>query len=327
VTTSTTVREVAPGIHEVFLPLPMRPSIVNVWLIDGGDEWALVDTGMRTDESLAALESAMKAVGIEPTAVGKIISTHHHPDHFGTSAPLRERCQASVFLHPLEVDRIQTHLPQPRSPEAEVFFRRHGIPIERFVHVPTPGEFWAGLYAPATPDHLINDDDEIAVGRQRLRVIWTPGHAPGHCCFYLPSTKALIVGDHLLPKISPHVGVYPSGPPNPLADYLRSLDKVAALDVDLVLPAHGATYTDHRHRVRQLKHHHEYRLLAAIDALRARPRTAYDVAQEIFDFTIEAPVQIQFPATFETLAHLALLVEDGRIARTDEGEAILYHPR
>jgi glyoxylase-like metal-dependent hydrolase (beta-lactamase superfamily II) len=315
--TTDRVRQVASRIHEVFLPLPMRPSIVNVWLIDGGSEWALIDTGMRTDESMAAFQAALSILEIEPPAIGKIISTHHHPDHFGTSQPFRELCEAEVYLHPLEVDRVRTLLPRPRSEAALNFFHRHALPLERFTGVPSPGEFWRDKYVPATPDHEPEDGSEITVGDQTLQTIWTPGHAPGHCCFYVSQSRTLIVGDHLLPKISPHVGIFPDGPENPLGDYLASLDKVARLDVDLVLPAHGGIYHDHRHRVGQLKQHHEYRMLAAIDATRASARTAYDIAREIFDFSADAPVQVQFPATFEALAHLELLVRRGQLSRLD----------
>ena len=302
----------------------MRPSIVNVWLIDGGSEWALVDTGMHTEASMSALRGVMTSLGVEPAAVRHIICTHHHPDHFGTSGPLRDLCQGKVLLHPLEAERVGFFLPRARSAEAAAFFRGHGIPLDRFMDVPTPGQFWAGLYVPATPDLPLDDDDEIRVGHRTVRVVWTPGHAPGHCCLHVPDVKALIVGDHLLPKISPHVGVYPDGPENPLGDYLASLDKVARLDVDLILPAHGGVYRDHRHRVAQLRQHHEYRLLAGLDAVRARPKTAYEVAREMFDFDADAPPQVQFPATFEALAHLELLISRGKIARQDDGDRIRF---
>lgn len=323
-TAESTVRAVGRGVYEVFLPLPMRPTIVNVWLIDGGSEWALVDTGMNTDDSMNTLRAAFESLKLEPTAVRKIICTHHHPDHFGASGPLRDMCRADVFLHPLEGDRIQAFLPHRQLATVLPFFQRHGFPLERFINVPTPGEFWAGMYKPSNIDHPLKDGDEIRLGEQTLQIIWTPGHAPGHCCIHLPKTKTLIVGDHLLPKISPHVGVYPGGPTNPLGDYLASLDKVATLDVDLVLPAHGGIYSDHRHRVDQLRHHHEYRMLEAIDAARSQPRTAYEIAQELFEFDESAPPQVQFPATFEALAHLELLVQQGRLAKRDDEDRLLF---
>jgi glyoxylase-like metal-dependent hydrolase (beta-lactamase superfamily II) len=298
----------------------MRPSIINVWLIDGGTEWALVDTGMNTTESQAAFREALQILALAPTAIRKILCTHHHPDHFGASAALRDLCRAEIYLHDLEVERVKGFLPQPRSPTALAFFRRHGVPIERFLHVPSPGEFWASVYKPGGPDASLRDGDELRVGNQVVRIVWTPGHAPGHCCLYLPGPKALIVGDHLLPKISPHVGVFPDGPTNPLGDYLASLEKVAGLDVDLVLPAHGGIFHDHRHRVDQLRQHHDYRMLAALDAARTRARTAYDIAQAIFDFEDTAPPQVQFPATFEALAHLELLVRRGRMERRGDAD-------
>jgi len=324
VKTTSPPHEVASGIYHVPLPMPMRPSIVNVWLIDGGNEWALADTGMRTEESLAALRNALATLDLSPIAIGKIICTHHHPDHFGASAPLRDLCRAEVFLHGLDAERLRIFLPHPRSTEAEAFFKLNGIPPQSFANVPTPGEFWRDMYAPATPDHLINDGDELQIGDRDLQVVWTPGHTPGHCCFYCPRTKALIAGDHLLPRISPHVGVYPSGPLNPLADYLASLEKVAQLDVELVLPSHGGAFRDHRHRAAQLIHHHEYRMLAALDAIRAKPRTSYAIAKEIFHFTEKAPVQVQLPATFETPAHLELLARQGRVTKIEEGDLLRF---
>src|ERR1044072_3368101 len=93
-------REVSPGFHLVHLPLPMRPTIVNVYLVNGGSEWALIDTGMNTTESVAAFRAALEAIGCRPEWIRKIICTHHHPDHSRTSRPYRELRRAEDFLHP-----------------------------------------------------------------------------------------------------------------------------------------------------------------------------------------------------------------------------------
>ncbi|MGH7820645.1 MAG: MBL fold metallo-hydrolase [Candidatus Binatia bacterium] len=320
------VREVLPGIHLVHLPLPMRPTIVNVYLIDGGDEWALVDTGMRTDESLSAFSAALDTVGCRPEQIRKILCTHHHPDHFGTSGTYRELCHAEVFLHPLEIERVSFFLPQPRSEQTARFFRRNGIPLELFVGIPTPGDFWSGLYAPTKPDHLLADGDEIDVGERRVRVVWTPGHSPGHCVMLLPREKVVIVGDHLLPKITPHVGIASDAPQDPLGDFIASLRKVGELDAETVLPAHGAIYHDHRKRVSQLIEFHEYRMQVMLDIVRGRPRTAYEIALEAFDLTPSSPFQQQFPATFETLAHLEHMRRADRVRRRESEERITWAP-
>src|SRR5690349_15897981 len=142
------VQEVSTDIFVVHLPLPMRPSIINVTLVRSGDEWALIDTGVNTDDSITALQAAMAEVGCAPGAIRKIIATHHHPDHFGASQRLRELTGAEVIMHEKEYASSLHYAPGKRSDEAVQFFLRNGIPLQRFAHIPSPGEYWAKLYRP-----------------------------------------------------------------------------------------------------------------------------------------------------------------------------------
>lgn len=318
------VREVLPGIFVVHLPLPMRPTIVNVTLLHSRDEWALVDTGINTPENLAAFRAVLTQIGCRPEQIGKIICTHHHPDHFGMSKAFKELTGAAVYISQPEYEASTHYAPGRLRDESLQFFRQHGVPLQRFVNVPSPGEFWAQLYVPVVPDHFIADGDVIRVGDFEIEVIGTPGHTPGHCVLYLRRERVMIAGDHLLPKITPHVGVFPGGPANPLADFLASQRKVQGFEVGLVLPAHGAVFHDHRHRANQIIQHHRYRMQEMLDIVRARPRTAYEVASLAFAFDIEAPVMIQIPATFETLAHLEYLRSIGKAERDAQGDQIVY---
>jgi glyoxylase-like metal-dependent hydrolase (beta-lactamase superfamily II) len=212
-----------------------------------------------------------------------------------------------------------------RPPEADKFFRQHGVPLpESPDGLPSPGRYFGTLYAPTLPDHPLNDGDRVYIGDREVQVVWTPGHTPGHCCLYFPADKVLIVGDHLLPKITPHVGVYFSGPDNPLQDFINSQQKVQKLEVELVLPAHGAVFKDHRHRAQQIIQHHKYRLQEILDAVKGRARTAGDVAMEIFDFGQDRPIFLLMAATFETLAHLHLLMYDGKVRRLEEDDKITF---
>jgi glyoxylase-like metal-dependent hydrolase (beta-lactamase superfamily II) len=326
-TSDVKVREVLPGFHLIHLPLPMKPTIVNVYLVDGGSEWALIDTGMNTRESFDAFRSALDRIGCPPEKIRKIVCTHHHPDHFGTSQPYRQLCHARVFLHPLEAARVASYLPRPRSEETLRFFLKHGVPNEFFTNLPSLGEFWKGMYEPATPDHALGDGDVLDVGERRLEVVWTPGHSPGHCVMFFRREKVMIVGDHLLPKITPHVGIISDDAGDPLGNFIASLRKVGELDVETVLPAHGAVYHDHRKRVAQLVEFHDYRMEAMLDIVRGRPGTAYEVALEAFDLTPQSPFQQQFPATFETLAHLEHMRLDARTERADVGGKIVWRAK
>jgi glyoxylase-like metal-dependent hydrolase (beta-lactamase superfamily II) len=311
---------------EVFLPLPIRPTIVNVWLVRAGATWTLVDTGMHTGDSRRAFDAALDEVGIAPQAITRIVCTHHHIDHYGTSEPYRQLTHAEVYLHPLEAERAQpTH---GTMGEASDLMRRNGVPdVPPDKQLPPPSFAFGSVYCPATPDHLLGDEDEIPLGDGRsLRVIWTPGHTPGHCCLLLQPDGVLFVGDHLLPKITPHVGLQPGGPENPLGDFLASHERIQRVDARLVCPAHGGVYEDHRRRARQLIDFHRVRKLDMLEICRRGPHTAYEIALEAFAITPDNRFQVM-AATSETLAHLELLRREGRVLRDDADGLVRYRSR
>lgn len=316
--------EVAAGVFLVRLPLPGPPRTVNVYILRGPDGWALVDTGLDTPESRAALEGAWAAAGVSPAALQVIICTHHHPDHYGASGPLWARTRAPVWIHPAERPGIDHYRTRERPAEARAFFVRHGIPMDRLGHVPTAGEWWGPMYSPAEPEVHLEDGMRLEVAGFPVEVVATPGHTPGHCILRLPREELLIVGDHLLPRITPHVGWYPGGPPDPLGDFLDSQRKVQGLEARAVLPAHGDVYRDHRRRAAQIIRHHEYRLAEIADAVACRPLTAWEAAAHTFGFDAGAPLTLQFPATFETLAHLEHLRFRGAVVRIDDGAETRY---
>jgi len=310
----TQPREVAEGVWQVCLPLPMRPSIVNVWLVRGAADWTLIDTGLHTGESLSTLRAALDAVGASPAALARIVCTHHHLDHYGSSGPLRDLSGAVVLLHALEAARAAAA--QSSTGEYGGFLTRHGVPpLPPERQLPPPSRFYGNLYCPAVPDGFLDDGTEIPLGGGRvLEVLWTPGHTPGHCCLLLRPDQVLFVGDHLLPKITPHVGLLPDGPENPLGDFLASQERMLRVPARLVCPAHGGVYEDHHRRARQLIDHHRVRRLAMVDLLRRGPATAYEVALDAFAVAPDNRFQV-LAATSETLAHLELLRREGRVLR------------
>jgi glyoxylase-like metal-dependent hydrolase (beta-lactamase superfamily II) len=324
------VTEVHPGIFQICLPLPMRPTIINVYLLDCHGAWALIDTGINTTQSLATLEDGLGQVGIGIGDLGALVATHHHIDHFGASGELRRRSHATTYVHELEAERAARmlffgSLQSAVRPEAQSFFASHGFPIERYgpMGLRPP---WMGtdVYSPVThPDHYLKDGDVIAVGDRKLEVIWTPGHSPGHCVIYLRKEQVMIVGDHLLPKITPHVGIYPETAGDPLGDFINSQLKVQRYDVDHVLPAHGGVYHDHRRRANQLIEHHRCREVEILDLVRLKPRTAFEVSEQLFSDE-ERPLLHLMLATFETLAHLEHARLEGRARKMERDGIILF---
>jgi len=324
-------REVYPGIFLLHLPLPMKPTIVNVYLVRGtreernDAEWALVDTGIGTVDSMAVFQECLEIAGCRAEQLKKIVVTHHHPDHFGSAQPLKDLSGAEVFVHPAEWERSQTFMPTERPQWVLDWFVSHGLPLERFKRIPGQRDFWQGMYKPAAPDSELSDGLEVCVGERTLEAVWTPGHAPGHCVIYLREERVMIAGDHLLPRITPHVGFGPGSEGDPLGDFIASQKKIQDLDVGLVLPAHGGVFEDHVKRSNQIIQHHDVRLSEMLDLLRRESRTGYELARHAFGFGDDSPITYQFPATFETLAHVEHLRHHGKVKTEKDHQGVIRY--
>ena len=325
-TETAKTRGLTDGVVQVFLPLPFKPTIINVYLVRAGDGWTLIDTGMHTGDSRRTMDAALAEHGIAPTDVTRIVCTHHHIDHYGTSGPYRDLTHAQVLLHPLEAEKAAASA--TATGESDAWNARLGIPsVPPEKRMPSPSLAFGTVYSPAIPDALLADGDEIPLGAgKRFDVVWTPGHTPGHCCLLLQPDGILFVGDHLLPKITPHVGVYPGGPENPLGDFLNSHEKIKRLDARLVCPAHGGVYEDHRRRASQLIDFHRVRKMTMLEAIRKRPLTPYEVALEAFAISPQNRFQVM-AATSETLAHLELLRLEGRALKAEDDGGVRYRAR
>jgi glyoxylase-like metal-dependent hydrolase (beta-lactamase superfamily II) len=193
--------------------------------------------------------------------------------------------------------------------------------------------------APALPDRTITPGDLLDLPGRRLRAIWTPGHTPGHVCLHLeedhPAGLAgngrLFSGDHLLPGITPHIGLYEDPDDatvtDPLGDYLDSLERVGRLAPAEVLPAHQHTFTDAPARVRELLDHHEERLTGLLTLL-ATPLTPWQLAERMeWNRPWEQiPYGSRTIAVSEAEAHLRRLVKLGRAEAVAGSDPVTYAP-
>jgi glyoxylase-like metal-dependent hydrolase (beta-lactamase superfamily II) len=164
---------------------------------------------------------------------------------------------------------------------------------------------------PATS--VIEPDEALQIGARRFEVIAAPGHSDQHLVFYCAQERLLLCGDAVLIKITPNISLWPHGRPNPLADFLQSLDRLAALKVDLALPGHGPLIRAFGERLDELRVHHHERL-AVIEQAVGGGATAFAVCTAVFPTTVLSPHQLRF-AMAETLAHLEYLVNVGRLER------------
>jgi glyoxylase-like metal-dependent hydrolase (beta-lactamase superfamily II) len=290
------------GIQRLTLPLPTGPKHVHCYLADG----TLFDTGLGLGEA------PWEAVG-----VARIAITHFHPDHVGGAEAAARATGAPVYQGGLDYAQCERVWGSKDWPERmAAWFVRHGVPAPVADDLIVQGHAFAPFIRYAIDPELLYEGSEL----DGWQVVELPGHADGHLGFL--REDVLIAGDHLLRKISPAVGLYPESRPDPLGDYLASLERTIELAPRVVYPGHGEPIEDAAERARELIEHHRVRLAEAQAALSDQAQTAYDVSLALFGRDLSA-TQRRF-AVAETLSHLERLVREGRAARGGNGGVVTY---
>jgi glyoxylase-like metal-dependent hydrolase (beta-lactamase superfamily II) len=274
---------VLPGVWRLRLPLPW-PGVphCNAWALAAGDGVVLVDTGMHEPGSEMHLHRALDQARLRIEHVRLMVCTHAHVDHCGQAPPIAERAGCEVWMHP----NLAHHTAYTADPE-RAFARR--IEIARQSGVPEePLRRWAeqrreqgtGQAGTLTVDRELTDGETVETDLGAWQVIETPGHAPSHICLYQPERRLLISGDHLLGRVSLY---FDAGfTPDPVGEFLASLDKVSALDARLALSGHGRPFTDVPGHIAANRELVAERLYAVRRALADGPRTAYDIARAVY---------------------------------------------
>jgi glyoxylase-like metal-dependent hydrolase (beta-lactamase superfamily II) len=324
-------REVVSGIWKITLPIPFPLRTVNVYALVGKDGWTLIDAGIGTPDARAALLSGLELAGLQVTDLRALVLTHHHPDHVGLSGELQRQSAAPIFMHPLDEKVLHLLWGQEQTQRFDLsgtFFQQHGL---------EPSSNWFAQVGPEVvrqviqvPPHeaftLVEDGAMLELAGEHYQVWWVPGHSDGLITLYRERDGVFLASDHVLPRITPNIGLYgPDGRPDPLGDYLDSLQKIAELPARLVLPGHGEPLDDLGIRVRQIRQHHDERLARVLTLLTERPQHALDLTRQMFTpQRIEKPEPLRM-ALAEMLAHLEYLRLRGKVRQqqTDAG-FILY---
>src|SRR5437588_1656028 len=241
--------EVAEGVFELRLPIPFEDGLVNVFLFTDGENADLLDCGMNAEESLAAIKQALVHVG--SPHLRRLVVTHIHPDHYGAAGILAGAGLADLYIHRLEVPLVHPRYVELEHLVAEVrnYALVHGVPADEADVLSNSQRALSEVVKTAEPSVQLDGAEVIEMGRHSLRVEWTPGHSPGHICLYETAGGLLFAGDHILPELSPNIGLHPQSTPDPLHDYLAGLRRMAERQPALVLPAHGRPFADVARRV------------------------------------------------------------------------------
>ena len=317
-------KEIIPNLFRLKIPLPESPlKYLNSYVIRDANRSMIIDTGLNRKECLEAMMAGLHKIGID-LEKSDIFITHLHADHFGLVTKLATDSSRVYFSRP-EKELMESW---EGFDDMIAYAAKNGFPENelRSALDKHPGAKYGSDWIPEMK--LLDDADAIHVGDYHFKCIATPGHTMGHICLYEPSKKILVAGDHILIDITPNIQCW-SDTQNPLKHYLASLDKVAGLQVDLILPGHRRLIRNHDVRIAELKQHHAHRLNEVLTILEGAPLNAFQVASRM-TWDIKADSWDQFPvaqrwfATGEAISHLRYLEEEGKLVRKNDDKISLY---
>lgn len=324
-------REVAPGVRWIRMPLPFALKWINLWLLEDGEGWTVVDTGVALEESRGHWRAIFDA-NLNGRPVKRVICTHMHPDHMGLAGWICRKYDAELWMSRLEyiTGRMLVADTGREAPEEGVkFYRAAGWDEDALDSYKVRfGGFGKGVSRMPDAFHRVVDGDVIDIGGRAWRVITGNGHSPEHVCLWQPALKLFISGDQVLPRISSNVSVFPTEPDgDPLADWINSCHKLlAAVPGDvLTLPAHNEPFIGVHERLQNLIDGHEKALSRVMNRLEQEPKRAVDLFGALFARKIGADLLNM--ATGEAIAHTNCLVGRGLAKRVIDGKGVIrYEP-
>jgi glyoxylase-like metal-dependent hydrolase (beta-lactamase superfamily II) len=320
--------EVAPGIHWIRMRLPMQLNHINLWLLEDGDGWTVVDSGIRNEETTGAWKQLF-AGPMAGRPVKRVIVTHMHPDHIGLAGWLVRKFDVELWITRTEFlmcRNLVADTGQEAPQEGVRFYRAAGFTDELLENYKARfGGFGHGVYKLPNAYRRVHDGDKIEIGGRVWRIVVGNGHSPEHACLWCAEANLVISGDQLLPRISSNVSVHPTEPEaNPLKDWLDSCNKLKTVlpsDV-LVLPSHNEPFRGAHLRLTELIDGHETNMEKLHD-LCAEPKRAVDVFPALFRAKITTGVYGM--ATGESIAHLNCLRFRGQINRGADENGVEWY--
>lgn len=278
------LRELHAGVHVLRVPMHHGglPYSLCYLIEDADGRIHLVDPGTADSDNLAALDSALRSIGHGMHTVASVIATHLHPDHLGLAFDVSAASGAPVVLHERERDALLA--PPAPAPDSAALLEAWGVPERRRPELlaaaarPTA----ATTLPHGAADRIVGarDGDVLGIPGRTIRVLWTPGHTAGHLCLDDAGLGMLYTGDHVLPTVNPGLGLGAGFTRNPIADYLESLERVAALGDREVAPGHEDVFAGLAERCAELSRHQLRRTAEVAAGLDAGPAAGTDAAEE-----------------------------------------------
>lgn len=283
----------------------------NCYLLKGEDGYTVIDTGMYSKKAIRLWEEILET-GYK---IEKVVLTHVHQDHIGLAKWFQQEKGVPIVVANLSYGEIKKY----RRPNFNERFKKlvmsHGVPFvpdrlpdTRFIY-----EF--------EPDAFFDEGDHIQLGMDMYEVIWTPGHAYDHYCFYNREKKIMILGDHVLKQVSPVIGLWAGEEMDLLNYYFDSLKKLDAYPTNIALPGHGEMIYDLQGRVEEIQNSHQKRLQQVYQSVETNAKTALEVCLDVYGLLSLEKMVSPFMAS---LTRLIYLEKNKEIERIEENNVFKF---
>lgn len=318
------ISEISENFYRITLPMPFRLRHVHAYALVESGKAAFFDAGMLMPGAFEKLEADLAGIGLSAADISDIYLTHTHTDHCGLAGRIQEKSKARLHLSDAAW-QMYAHFQQGEDliAQARLFYARHGLPKRDVEAIVEEIEDLRGRIPRLDVSTLLRDRETRRFGRRAFEVIFTPGHAAGHVCFFFRDGGLLLAGDHILPYIAPSLS------PNigdevfqPLASYLESLAVVEKLPVSTVHPGHGNSFNGVHERIREIRDHHALKKDMLLKKIGARPQTTFGICEETIGMV--ADDWEKFMALNETYVYLQQLKREGAIQESILDKRVVY---
>lgn len=321
------ISEVENNLYRITLPMPFRLRHVHAYALIDGRDIVLFDTGMIMPGAIERMENDFKSIGLSVESIRDIYLTHVHTDHCGMAGVIQAKSKARIHLteaahqvwaHILDADGLIA--------QARMFYAAHGMSDSDVEAVVEEIEDMRSRIPRFAVDSFLRENEVRRYGKRSFEVIFTPGHAAGHVCFFFCDEGTLLAGDHILPYIAPSLS------PNihdedfqPLGSYLESLDVIEGLPITALHPGHGNSFTGIDERIDEIRAHHAAKKQALLESIGREPKTTYSIcAGLIGTAAANRDDWEKFMALNETYVYLQQLKKDGAIHESVSAGVIYY---
>ena len=320
------------GVYRFKIKIPNDLKFVCVYLFKFGNKNILFDAGLGFKKSSKAFFSLLEKASISMSEIDYCIISHHHLDHIGLLQQFKQKNpQIQILMHDITNNILQRENDSKNISELKIEAEQIVKRAVKFGLSEVIGKrmirwfaMWPKMSKYCPPDKIFHDGDEIQFGKSKLKIIWTPGHSLGHICVFDPDHEHLFAGDHILSRITPHIGNFHADTfleekfnfENILDHYLKSLDKIDKLHPKIIFPAHQDVIYNPHERILEIKEHHQKRLNEISQIIKDTPMTPFEISQIHFGTDLD-PINA-FLALNETVSHLIYLEHLDQVKRLEE---------